>query len=85
MNMAGHACAIASSFGFRDGPAYYIGKGLGLGSAAVAALMVPVMMLYLTRQNAKKLADKHTFWADEQRLLSVEEIYDAHPDFMYSL
>ena len=85
MNMAGHVCAVASSFGFRDGPNYHIGKGLGVGSAAFAALMVPAMMLYLTRQNAKKLMDKDTLLARELRLKSVEEIYDAHPDFMYSL
>ena len=85
MNMIGHACAIAASFGFSDGPTYYIGKGLGLGSAAIAALMVPVMMLYLTRQNAKKLALQDTPQASELRLKTVEQIYDAHPDFMYSL
>jgi len=85
MNMAGHVCAVASSFAFRDGPSYYIGKGLGLASAAVAALMVPLMMLYLTQQNAKKALDKDTPQAIELRLKSVEEVHDRHPDFMYSL
>jgi hypothetical protein len=64
---------------------YYIGKGLGLASAAVAALVVPFMMLYLTHQNAKKVLDKDTPQARELRLKSVEEVHDAHPDFMYSL
>ena len=85
MNMAGHVCAIAVSFGFRDGPQYRTGKGLGLGSAGLAAVVAPVMMQYLRRQNAKKLSVKDTPEAVEMRAKSVEEIYDARPDFMYSM
>lgn len=85
MNMTGHACAIAVSFGFRDGPHYYTGKGLGLGSSVIAAVTAPVMVMYLKRQNAKKLAEKDTPEAAALRSKSVEEIYDDHPDFMYSM
>ncbi|KAK5653020.1 hypothetical protein OQA88_9306 [Cercophora sp. LCS_1] len=84
MNMTGHVCTIAVSFGFRDGPQYYTGKRLGLSSAAIAALAVPAMMMYLKAQNAKKLANKNTPEAAVMRAKSVEEIYDTHPDFMYS-
>ena len=85
MNMTGHICAIAASFGFRDGPTYYTGKGMGLGSAVLAAIVAPAMMIYLKRQNAKKLANKDTAEANEMRKKSIEDIHDAHPDFMYSL
>jgi hypothetical protein len=84
MNMTGHVCAIAVSFSFRDAPYYFTGKGLGLASSAIAAMLAPAMIMYLKRQNAEKLANKHTAEAAILRGKSIEEIYDGHPDFMYS-
>jgi len=84
MNMTGHMCAIAVSFAFRDAPHYFTGKGLGLASSAVAAMAAPAMIAYLKRQNANKLANKDSPEAAALRAKSIEEIYDAHPDFMYS-
>jgi hypothetical protein len=49
MNMTGHVCAIAVSFSFRDAPLYFTGKGLGLASSGLAAILAPTMIMYLTR------------------------------------
>ncbi|KAK0701308.1 hypothetical protein B0H67DRAFT_98210 [Lasiosphaeris hirsuta] len=84
MNMTGHICAIAVSFGFRDAPNYFTGKGLGLASSAIAAIVAPALIMYLKSQNTRKLANKHGPEAAILRGKSVEEIYDGHPDFMYS-
>lgn len=84
MNMTGHVCAIAVSFSFHDAPLYFTGKGLGLASSSIAAILAPALIMYLTRQNAKKMANKDTPEAAVLRAKSVEEIYDGHPDFIYS-
>jgi len=85
MNMTGHVCAIGVSFAFNDGPEDRKGKGVAMGSAVLSMLLTPVFMLYLRRQNAKKLRVKGSPEASALRAKSVEEIYDAHPDFLYTL
>ncbi|KAK0614839.1 putative pantothenate transporter [Bombardia bombarda] len=84
-NIFGQLCALASSFSFRDGPDYFTGKGLSLAATGVGAILTAVFMLYLGRLNMVKLANKDTVNAAEQRKRGVEDLCDAHPDFMYSL
>ncbi|KAK4182953.1 putative transporter [Podospora australis] len=83
-SMVGHACAIAVTFSFRDGPNYYLGKGLSGGSAVVAVVTCFFFMRFVDKENARKTAEKDTPEANMARVMSVEEIYDAHPDFVYS-
>jgi hypothetical protein len=81
--MTGHVCAIASSFGFRDGPDYFTGKGLSLAAVIIGSFLSAIFMAYLERLNMVKLANKDTVEAAEQRSKGAEELWDDHPDFMY--
>ena len=81
--MAGHGSALAVTFSLRDGPHFYVGKSISFGSAVLAVGVAQLFMNYLDKENARKLAEKNSPAACEARDLSVEEIYDAHPDFMY--
>jgi hypothetical protein len=70
---------------FSDAPHYYRGKGFSLAATVLAALLTPIFMLYLKRGNERKDRDSNTPKAKEDRLKSLEELCDAHPDFRYWL
>ncbi|KAK3987285.1 putative transporter [Cladorrhinum sp. PSN332] len=81
--MAGHASALGAVLSLRDAPNYYIGKSLSFGSAVIAIGVSYAFMVYIGRQNARKLAEKNSPAAIKNRPLDVEKICDDHPDFMY--
>ena len=80
----GQAFAVLAVEVFGDPPDYYPGKGLALAGTAAAALVTPLLQLYLKRKNAHKSAYQHTEEAAAKRGLGIE-LGDDHPDFMYWL
>lgn len=81
----GQSFALLTSEIFNDPPHYYKGKGLSIAATSVAALFIPLFMVYLKRENEKKDRLMLSTEAQQKRQLSFEELCDAHPDFRYWL
>ncbi|KAH8705429.1 putative pantothenate transporter [Talaromyces proteolyticus] len=79
----GQSFALMTAEIFNDPPHYYQGKGLSFAGMALTALLTPIFMLYLKRENDKKDQLASSMEAQQQRLKSLEELCDAHPDFRY--
>lgn len=79
----GQSFALVSAEIFNDPPDYYIGKGLSFAATALTALLTPIFMLYLKRENEKKDRLSSSIESQQKRLQSLEELCDAHPDFRY--
>jgi hypothetical protein len=85
MNIFGQCFSIAGAEVYSDPPRYYRGNGFSLGAVAIGAMMAGALMFYLSKQNVRKLRNQNTDEARSLRLSSIEEIGDAHPDFMFYL
>ncbi|KAK4168310.1 putative transporter [Cladorrhinum sp. PSN259] len=81
--MAGHGSAFGAVMSMRDAPNYYIGKSLSFGTAIIAIGVTYAFMVYIDRQNARKLAEVDSPLAIKNRQLDTEQVCDDHPDFMY--
>ncbi|OKL55581.1 hypothetical protein UA08_09178 [Talaromyces atroroseus] len=79
----GQSFALLGAEIFDDAPHYYRGKGLSLGAMVVAPVVTLLFMFYLRRANDRKRRDQDSEEAAAKRALSLEEICDAHPDFMF--
>ncbi|TAQ84354.1 hypothetical protein B7494_g7317 [Chlorociboria aeruginascens] len=85
MNIFGQCFSIIGQEVYSDAPHYYRGNGFSLASMVIGGIITGLYMLYLSKQNARKLRNQNTDEAISQRHLDIEEIGDAHPDFMYYL
>ncbi|KAF3402848.1 High-affinity nicotinic acid transporter [Talaromyces pinophilus] len=79
----GQSFALMTAEIFNDPPYYYKGKGLSFAATALTALLTPIFMLYLKRENDKKDRLESSMESQQKRLQSLEELCDAHPDFRY--
>lgn len=85
MNMVGQAFSVAGSLVFNAPPTYRKGKIFALSFSALGVLVAACLMVYLSWQNRKKRANQYSPEAEEKRRLSLEEIFEEHPDFFYWL
>ena len=83
--MLGQVLSIASAHNYSDPPNYYRGNGLTLGTMVLGFVLTGVFIKYLADKNKGKLQAQGTEAAAAARSLGIEEIQDAHPDFMYYL
>src|ERR1700761_5807767 len=83
MNMVGQAFSIAGSRVFDSPPTYLKGKIFALALSLVGILVASCLMLYLKWQNAKKRREQFTDAVQEKRQMSLEDIFEQHPDFFY--
>lgn len=81
----GQSMALAGTEVYSDAPHYYRGSGFALGAMAIGLLTTVLLMIILARKNATKIAAKDSDEAIARRGLSLEEIWDDHPDFYYYL
>ncbi|KFY85767.1 hypothetical protein V500_08136 [Pseudogymnoascus sp. VKM F-4518 (FW-2643)] len=83
--VVGQSMALAGTQVYSDPPHYYRGSGFALGAMISGLLATVLLMIFLTRKNAAKVAAKDSDEAILRRGLSLEEIWDDHPDFYYYL
>ena len=83
--MVGQCFSIASTQNYSDPPYYSRGNGFALGLLVVGFILTGVFMWFLARKNAEKVAAQQSEDAAAKRGMSIEEIQDRHPDFMYYL
>jgi hypothetical protein len=83
--MLGQCFAVAGSQNYSDSPYYYRGNGFALGMMVAGFILTGLFMWFLMAKNAAKRAAQGSEEAAAKRGLTIEEIQDAHPDFMYYL
>lgn len=83
--MFGQCFSIASLHIYSDSPHYYRGNGFVLGVMVVGIVVTGLLRLYLMGENKRKERDGDSDGAAQMRTMSIDEIGDAHPDFMYYL
>ena len=83
--MIGQLFSIASSQNYSDPPYYYRGNGFALGFMVVGFILTGTFISFLHKKNVAKVAAQGSAEAAARRSMTVEEIQDAHPDFMYFL
>ena len=83
--MIGQLFSIASSENYSDPPYYYRGNGFALGFMVVGFILTGIFISFLHKKNVAKVAAQGSAEAAAKRSMTVEEIQDAHPDFMYFL
>ncbi|KAH8705207.1 putative pantothenate transporter [Talaromyces proteolyticus] len=85
INMVGQCFSIAGSKVFDDPPVYRKGKAFSLAFSLLGLIVSIALVVYLRWQNARKSARQNSAEAAEKRAMTLEEICDDHPDFMYWL
>lgn len=83
--MLGQCFSIASSHAYSDAPYYTRGNSFILAFMVAGFLLTGVQVVILKRRNIVKVAAQGSPEAAAVRHLGIEEIQDAHPDFMYYL
>jgi len=83
--MTGQLFSIASSYAYSDPPYYYRGNGFALAMMATGCILSGIHIRLLIKRNNVKVTAQGSAEAAAKRSLGVEEIQDAHPDFMYYL
>jgi hypothetical protein len=79
----GQSFALLGAEIFDDAPHYYRGKGLSLGGLVVGAVVTVLFIFYLRRANDRKRREQDSEEAAVKRTMTLEEICDDHPDFMF--
>ncbi|PYI11228.1 putative pantothenate transporter [Aspergillus sclerotiicarbonarius CBS 121057] len=85
VNIIGQCFSIAGSKVFDDPPGYRKGKAFALAFSVLGGVASIGLIGYLRWLNARKMAGRYTPEAAEKRAMTLEEICDDHPDFMYFL
>lgn len=83
--MVGQCFSIASTQNYSDPPYYSRGNGFALAWLIVGGILTGIFMWFLARKNAAKVLAQGSEDAAAKRGMSIEEIQDRHPDFMYYL
>lgn len=83
--MFGQCFSIASAEIYSDAPHYYRGNGFVLGAMVIGAVTAFLLRWYLGRENRKRERDRASDEAMRSRMMDIEEIGEAHPDFVYYL
>jgi hypothetical protein len=83
--VVGQSMALAGTEVYSDPPHYYRGSGFALGAMVIGLLSTVLLMIFLARKNAAKVAAQDSDEAIARRGLGLEEIWDDHPDFYYYL
>lgn len=83
--MSGQLFSIASSYAYSDPPYYHRGNGLALAALVTGFVLLGIQIRLLMKRNKAKVAAQGSAEVAAKRTLGVEEIQDAHPDFMYYL
>ncbi|KAF2171485.1 hypothetical protein M409DRAFT_18602 [Zasmidium cellare ATCC 36951] len=81
--MIGQCFALMATELYSDPPRYYRGNGIALRSAVVGFCTSAVLVVKLKHANEQKTRVASLELARRQRLLSIEELGNEHPDFYY--
>ena len=85
INVFGQCFAIASTQIYSDAPHYYRGNGFVLGSMVVGVVTTGLLRWYLAWKNSQKEKNRDSEEAARLRVMDIDHIGDAHPDFVYYL
>ncbi|PWY68991.1 putative pantothenate transporter [Aspergillus sclerotioniger CBS 115572] len=85
INIIGQCFSIAGSKVFDDPPGYQKGKAFALGFSVLGLVAASGLVVFLRWMNARKISRQNTPEAAGKRAMTLEEICDEHPDFMYFL
>ena len=83
--MFGQCFSIASSHAYNNPPYYYAGNGFALAMMVTGFVLSGIQIQLLMKRNQAKVAAQGSAEVAAKRKLGVEEIQDAHPDFIYYL
>ncbi len=83
VNMFGQVFSIIGQQVYTDSPHYYRGNGFVLGAMVIGACTAIVNLVYIKRKNAEKVRDQDSEESQRLRVLTLEEIGEDHPDFMF--
>ncbi|KAI1855203.1 hypothetical protein JX265_006655 [Neoarthrinium moseri] len=83
INIVSQLVAITSNFAFDEAP-YRMGLTISLALICMSGVSAGGQWAYFKFMNKKKLQQQHSAHAARTRLMSIDEIGNAHPDFFYS-
>ncbi|CAK7237343.1 hypothetical protein SBRCBS47491_009943 [Sporothrix bragantina] len=85
LSMVAQSLNIAAAQIYSDAPHYYRGDGFVLGVVVLGLATATCIRFYFTRLNRKKDENRNSDEARLTRMMDIETIGDAHPDFVYWL
>jgi hypothetical protein len=85
INVFGQCFSIASAEIYSDAPHYYRGNGFVLGAIVVGIAVSLLLRWYLIKENKRKKSNQGSDEAARTRVMDIDHIGDAHPDFTYYL
>jgi hypothetical protein len=85
INVFGQCFSIAAAEIYSDAPHYYRGNGFVLGTMVVGAMTSLILRWYLMKENERKERNQGSDEAARRRVMDIDHIGDAHPDFVYYL